>query len=56
MKFPGFVGGEDKVRLLQESRLLAYTSPKEGWGRFEIDRVLFFAGDRRELEALFLEE
>lgn len=32
VKFPGFVGGTDKVRLLQESRILAYTSPKEGWG------------------------
>jgi len=32
VKFPGFVGGKDKVRLLQESRVLAYTSPKEGWG------------------------
>jgi len=30
--FPGFVGGKDKVKLLQESRVLAYTSPKEGWG------------------------
>jgi glycosyltransferase involved in cell wall biosynthesis len=26
------LGGKDKVRLLQESRLLTYTSPKEGWG------------------------
>ncbi len=32
VRFPGFVGGEDKVRLLQESRVLTYTSPKEGWG------------------------
>ncbi len=32
VRFPGFLGGEDKVRLLQESRVLAYTSPKEGWG------------------------
>jgi len=32
VRFPGFVGGEDKVRLLQESRILTYTSPKEGWG------------------------
>jgi len=32
VRFPGFVGGADKVRLLQESRLLTYTSPKEGWG------------------------
>ncbi len=32
VRFPGFVGGMDKVRLLQESRVLAYTSPKEGWG------------------------
>ena len=30
--FPGFMGGKEKVRLLQESRALAYTSPKEGWG------------------------
>jgi glycosyltransferase involved in cell wall biosynthesis len=37
VKFPGFVGGNDKVRLLQESRLLAYTSPKEGWGRSVIE-------------------
>ena len=32
VRFPGFIGGQDKVRLLQESRVLAYTSPKEGWG------------------------
>ena len=32
VRFPGFMGGKDKVRLLQESRLLTYTSPKEGWG------------------------
>jgi glycosyltransferase involved in cell wall biosynthesis len=32
VRFPGFLGGKDKVRLLQESRALAYTSPKEGWG------------------------
>lgn len=32
VRFPGFIGGKDKVRLLQESRLLTYTSPKEGWG------------------------
>ena len=32
VRFPGFIGGADKVRLLQESRVLAYTSPKEGWG------------------------
>ena len=32
VRFPGFMGGENKVRLLQESRLLTYTSPKEGWG------------------------
>jgi len=32
VKFPGFLDGEDKVRLLQESRILTYTSPKEGWG------------------------
>lgn len=32
VRFPGFLGGQDKVRLLQESRVLAYTSPKEGWG------------------------
>ena len=32
VRFPGFMGGKDKVRLLQESRALAYTSPKEGWG------------------------
>jgi glycosyltransferase involved in cell wall biosynthesis len=32
VRFPGFRGGKDKVRLLQESRLLTYTSPKEGWG------------------------
>jgi len=32
VRFPGYVGGRDKVRLLQESRVLAYTSPKEGWG------------------------
>jgi glycosyltransferase involved in cell wall biosynthesis len=32
VRFPGFVGGKDKVRLLQESRVLTYTSPKEGWG------------------------
>ena len=32
VRFPGFIGGRDKVRLLQESRVLAYTSPKEGWG------------------------
>ncbi len=32
VRFPGFLGGADKVRLLQESRVLAYTSPKEGWG------------------------
>jgi glycosyltransferase involved in cell wall biosynthesis len=32
VRFPGFLGGEDKVRLLQESRILTYTSPKEGWG------------------------
>ena len=32
VRFPGYVGGKDKVQLLQESRILAYTSPKEGWG------------------------
>ncbi|NNF07277.1 MAG: glycosyltransferase family 4 protein [Candidatus Eisenbacteria bacterium] len=32
VKFPGFVGGQDKVELLQNSRVLVYTSPKEGWG------------------------
>jgi glycosyltransferase involved in cell wall biosynthesis len=32
VRFPGFLGGEEKVRLLQESRILTYTSPKEGWG------------------------
>ncbi len=32
VRFPGYVGGRDKVKLLQESRVLAYTSPKEGWG------------------------
>jgi glycosyltransferase involved in cell wall biosynthesis len=32
VRFPGYMGGADKVRLLQESRALAYTSPKEGWG------------------------
>lgn len=32
VRFPGFIGGQDKVKLLQESRLLVYTSPKEGWG------------------------
>ena len=32
VRFPGFVGGAEKVRLLQESRILTYTSPKEGWG------------------------
>jgi glycosyltransferase involved in cell wall biosynthesis len=32
VRFPGFVGGKDKVRLIQESRVLTYTSPKEGWG------------------------
>lgn len=32
VRFPGFMGGTDKVSLLQESRVLAYTSPKEGWG------------------------
>ena len=32
VRFPGFMGGKDKVRLLQESRVLTYTSPKEGWG------------------------
>ena len=32
VRFPGYVDGEDKVRLLQESRVLTYTSPKEGWG------------------------
>ncbi len=32
VRFPGYLGGRDKVRLLQESRVLAYTSPKEGWG------------------------
>jgi glycosyltransferase involved in cell wall biosynthesis len=32
VRFPGYLGGEDKVRLLQESRVLTYTSPKEGWG------------------------
>jgi glycosyltransferase involved in cell wall biosynthesis len=32
VRFPGYVGGTDKVQLLQESRILTYTSPKEGWG------------------------
>ena len=32
VRFPGFVGGKDKVSLLQDTRVLAYTSPKEGWG------------------------
>ncbi len=32
VRFPGYVGGKDKVQLLQESRILTYTSPKEGWG------------------------
>jgi glycosyltransferase involved in cell wall biosynthesis len=32
VRFPGFVDGKEKVRLLQESRILTYTSPKEGWG------------------------
>jgi glycosyltransferase involved in cell wall biosynthesis len=32
VRFPGYLGGVEKVRLLQESRILTYTSPKEGWG------------------------
>ena len=32
VKFCGFVGGKDKVDLLHQTRILAYTSPKEGWG------------------------
>jgi len=32
VEFPGYIGGKAKVELLQDSRVLAYTSPKEGWG------------------------
>jgi glycosyltransferase involved in cell wall biosynthesis len=32
VEFTGFVGGESKVNLLRNTRILAYTSPKEGWG------------------------
>jgi glycosyltransferase involved in cell wall biosynthesis len=37
VKFLGFVSEEDKVRLLQESWVLANTSPKEGWGLVSIE-------------------
>lgn len=30
--FAGYVGGASKVALLRDTRILAYTSPKEGWG------------------------
>ncbi len=32
VEFTGFIGGEKKVALLHDTRILAYTSPKEGWG------------------------
>jgi glycosyltransferase involved in cell wall biosynthesis len=32
VEFTGFIGGQDKVALLRNTRVLAYTSPKEGWG------------------------
>lgn len=32
VEFTGYVGGQDKVKLLRDTRILAYTSPKEGWG------------------------
>lgn len=32
VEFTGYVGGKDKVNLLRDCRVLAYTSPKEGWG------------------------
>lgn len=32
VEFLGFRGGEEKLRLLRETRALVYTSPKEGWG------------------------
>jgi glycosyltransferase involved in cell wall biosynthesis len=37
VEFPGFISVEDKVRLLQESHCLAYTSVKEGWGISNIE-------------------
>lgn len=30
--FTGYIGGTKKVELLRDTRILAYTSPKEGWG------------------------
>jgi glycosyltransferase involved in cell wall biosynthesis len=32
VEFTGYVGGTAKVDLLRNTRILAYTSPKEGWG------------------------
>lgn len=32
VEFTGWIGGKKKVELLHDTRVLAYTSPKEGWG------------------------
>jgi len=32
VRFLGFQAGEEKLRTLQRTRVLVYTSPKEGWG------------------------
>jgi glycosyltransferase involved in cell wall biosynthesis len=32
VKFLGYQDGEEKYRTLEQTRVLAYTSPKEGWG------------------------
>lgn len=32
VRFLGFQAGEDKLRTLRQTRVLVYTSPKEGWG------------------------
>jgi glycosyltransferase involved in cell wall biosynthesis len=37
VSFLGFVSEEEKVRLLQESWVLANTSPKEGWGLVSLE-------------------
>lgn len=37
VKFLGVYQGKKKVKLIQESKLLAYTSPKEGWGMSVIE-------------------
>lgn len=37
IEFPGYISHDDKIKLLQESHCLAYTSIKEGWGISNIE-------------------